>query len=99
MKSGVLLYNIDIVPNYGDEYSSEMMDKIKKQGGNEVVPCIFDVNGAYNIEFKLLMQHLASRISTRKQIPYSIIINRMRTHLISSLYKYNTLMILDCVKL
>ena len=49
--------------------------------------------------FKLIIQQLAGRISVRKNKPYSIVVNRIRSKIIAVLMKQNAIMILSSITL
>ena len=65
----------------------------------DFVPMAIEVMGACGRDFKRILQQLADRIATRKNISYSYMINRIRTQITSYLMKKNAEMILASMAL
>ena len=69
-------------------------EKRDKYGNpRDFVPLAMEVMGAMGVEFKRMLQQMADRIATRKNITYSRMMNRMRIKLTSYLMKKNAEMI------
>ena len=63
----------------------------------DVKPMALETMGAMGNTFKNILQIIADRIATRRNQPYSIVMNRIRTRLIAILMKYNCNMILSSI--
>ena len=63
------------------------------------IPMAMEVMGAMGVDFKRMLQQLADRIATRKNISYGRMMNRMRVQLTSYLMKKNAEMIMASLTL
>ena len=73
-------------------------EKIKKYNNNQsVIPLAVETMGALGNKFKNILQKLAERISLRKNQPYNVTMNRIRTKIISILMKENAKMMLSSI--
>lgn len=64
-----------------------------------VIPCALETTGAIGPIFKQTLQLLADAIATRSNIPYPIIMNRIRSSIIAKLMMHNAEMIISSIPL
>ena len=69
----------------------------KYNNEDNIKPMALESMGAMGPCFKKMIQDIAHRISERKNKPFSIILNRIRTRIIAILMKYNSSMIFSCI--
>ena len=75
-------------------------DKKKKYDFPEdFQPLSIECMGGMGMETKALLQKFATRLSSRKNIPYPMMINRLRSRIVSKLIQCNTRMILNSITL
>ena len=72
----------------------ESMKRKKYHNHPNVIPLAIEVTGGMEPMFNEVIQQIANRISQRKNIPYSIMVNRVRTDIVAHLYKANVRMIM-----
>ena len=74
--------------------------KIKKYHEiNTMEPMVMDTMGGFGETCKLNLQHIAKRISLFKQVPYPVIINRMRSKLTAILHLHNANMVIASIRM
>ena len=68
---------------------------MKNRNDPNVIPLAIESMGAIGPEFKKVLQRLADALSLRTNIPYSIMMQRIRSNVVAEMMRYNVDMMIS----